>query len=661
MIQWATGIVAGFALLLCGTFALLWIAFPLPSNMLLTGPSGALVLDQSGEVLLDIASKDEQRRLPSKIGDVGEWIPLAVIAAEDQAFRSHCGIDLPAVARALWQNVRMGRVVRGASTITMQVVGMKLNHPRTYSGKSLEAFRALQIESAFTKDEILEAWLNMAPFGSNIIGIETASRAWYGKPAKHCSLSEAALLAALPNSPARFRPDKYPEAATVRRNQILNRMLQSNFITHAQYQEALQEVILIRHAIHYKNDLHVGWMALGRDIGEPVLQTTINPEAQRIANSIVKQHTHLLPEHLDVALVLVNLETSGIAALIGSSNFADPRDGQVNGATARRSPGSALKPFVYAAAFEAGRLSPEAIVDDAPIDLGGWRPRNIDRLYLGKMTAAEALRQSRNTPALRIARDLGLPTVLSMLERCGIPVSTKSERNTGLSSVVGGMEVPLVDLVSGYATLARGGVQMPVRLLESEPQIRRRALSEQTCAAIETCLVGPTNDAALVLPFLAAKTGTSSGHRDAVAAGWNRKWAAVVWVGRFDDGGDPLLLGADAALPILQELLHHPMFTTVRTARTYEPWEIHRPVGCKQEKIPAILEPRDGEVLYALDQAIDLLPQLHTKGDGAVLFLNGAPVRSETLRLVPGEYELRLVEHGMPPHAVNIQVKNAGS
>ena len=661
MFRWTTGIVVGFALLLCGAFALLWIAFPLPSNMLQTGPPGALVLDQSGEVLLDIASNDEQRRLPIKIGDAGKWIPLAVIAAEDQAFRSHCGIDFPAVARAIWQNIRMGEIVRGASTITMQVSGMKLNHPRTYSGKSLEAFRALQIESAFTKDDILEAWLNMAPFGANIIGVETASRAWYGKPAKHCSLSEAALLAALPNSPARFRPDRYPEAAINRRNQILDRMLQSDFITHAHHQEALQEVILIHPALHYKNDLHVGWMALGRDIGEPVLQTTIDPEAQHIAHTIVKKYACALPDHLDIALVLVNLETSGIAALIGSSNFADPHDGQVNGAIARRSPGSALKPFLYAAAFEAGRLSPEAIVDDAPLDLGGWRPRNIDRLYLGEMTAAEALLQSRNTPALRIARDLGLPTVLSMLERCGIPVSTKSERNAGLSSVVGGIEVPLVELVGGYATLARGGVQMPVRLLASEPQIRRRALSEQTCAAIETCLIGPANDVALALPFLAAKTGTSSGHRDAVAAGWNRKWAAAVWVGRFDDGGDPLLLGADTALPILQELLHHPMLSTVRTARSYEPWEVHRPIGRKHEKVPAILEPRDGEVLYALDQAIDLMPQLHTKGDGAVLFLNGAPVSSTTLRLVPGEYELRLVEHGMPPHAVNIMVKNAGT
>jgi len=402
-------------------------------------------------------------------------------------------------------------------------------------------------------------------------------------------------------------------------------------------------------------------MALGRGGGASLLQTTIDPEAQYIAHSIVKQHAHVLPDHLDVALVLVDLETSGIAALIGSSDFSDPRDGQVNGATARRSPGSALKPFVYAAAFEAGRLSPDAIVDDAPLDLGGWRPRNIDHAYLGEMTATEALRQSRNTPALRIARDLGLPSVISMLRRCGIKVSPQCERSAGLAAVVGGIEVPLIDLVGGYATLARGGVQMPVRLLEDEPQVRRRVLSEDTCAAIELCLAGSANDAALALPLLAAKTGTSSGHRDAVAAGWNRKWAAVVWVGRFDNGGDPLLLGADAALPILQELLHHPSLATLRTARTYEPWRVRRPVGRKREQVPAILEPRDGEVLYAMEQTVDLIPQLRTHGDGAVLFLNGAPVDSTSLRLMPGEYELRVVEYGRPPHAVNIRVNPSGS
>ncbi|HIN09728.1 MAG TPA: hypothetical protein EYM64_04035, partial [Phycisphaerales bacterium] len=166
VLRCTAGVIGGFALLLGGGFATLWYAYPLPDGMLHAGPPGALALDRSGGVLLDITGGDEHRRLPITFEDAGAWIPLAVIAAEDQAFRTHCGIDMPAMVRAVWQNLRMGRVVRGASTITMQVASMKLGHPRTYSGKSVEAFRALQIEAAYTKDEILEGWLNMASFGA---------------------------------------------------------------------------------------------------------------------------------------------------------------------------------------------------------------------------------------------------------------------------------------------------------------------------------------------------------------------------------------------------------------------------------------------------------------------------------------------------------------
>jgi penicillin-binding protein 1C len=652
--------VAGLVVLAGGGSVVIWHAFPLPASMLHAGPPGALAMDRSGGVLLDITGHDEQRRLPVSLKDAGRWIPLAVIAAEDQDFRNHGGVDVSAVAGALWANVRAGRVVRGASTITMQVAGMKLGHPRTYAGKTVEAFRALQMEAAYSKDQILQAWLNMAPFGGNLVGIEAASRAWFGKPAKRCSLSEAALLAALPNSPAKLRPDRFPEAAVTRRNLILHRMEQCGFITPDQYVAAVREVVLFRSPEVARNDMHVGWMALrhagGLGGGPALLQTTIDPEAQALAEAIVHRHALALPEHLDIALVLVDLETAGIAALVGSSNFADVHDGQVNGAAARRSPGSALKPFVYAAAFESGRLSPESIVDDAPLDLAGWRPRNIDRVWLGEMTAAEALRLSRNTPALRIARDIGLPSVQAVLRRCGLGVSRDQAARAGLSIAVGGVEVPPLELVEAYATLARGGVHMPIRLLADEPELRRRVLSEQTCSAIEHCLAGPVSDAAAALPLLAAKTGTSSGHRDAIAAGWNRRWSAVVWVGRFDDGGDPSLLGADAAMPVLRELLYHPLLATVRTHRPYAQWQVRRAVGRSIQRVPAIVEPRAGEVLYALGGDITLTPQLRTAGGRAVLFLDGAPVEEGRLRLGPGTHELRLVEPGYPPHAINITV-----
>jgi len=651
------GVAAG-VLVLGGAiaFTVLWFVFPLPEGMLDPGPEGGLALDLADGVLLDVTADDEMRRLPVSITDVSEWIPKALIAAEDSRFYTHIGIDPVAVIGAMGDNLTSGRIVRGASTITMQVAGMKLDHPRTWSGKAVEGFRALQMEAAFSKQEILEAWLNMAPFGGNVVGIEAASRFWLGKPAARCTLAEAALLVGLPKSPERLRPDRFPDAAIGRRDVVLERMRVTGVITDEQYAQATREQPLLRSGAGQANDDHAGWMALRRG-DAPVRHTTIDADAQSIAEAIVQRHAAQLPGELDIAVVLIELETSAVRALVGSSNWDDPRDGQINGATTRRSPGSALKPFIYAAAFEARRLSPESIVDDAPLDMDGWRPHNIDRVWMGAMTAAEALALSRNTPALRVARDMGLAPSVAMLRRCGLEVSAQAETRAGLSMVVGGVPITPWKLAEAYATLARGGVHMPLRLLDGERQMRQRVMSQRTCAALEYCLAGDMVDTSSILPFLVAKTGTSSGHRDAVAAGWNRDWAAVVWVGRFDDGGDPVLLGADAALPMLQALLHHPTLATMRTPRNWSAWNVHRPVGRSAPRVTAILEPRDGDVLFALNDAVTLTPQLRTVGDDAVLFLDGAPVGDGPLALSPGAHELRLVEADSPAHAVRITVK----
>ena len=640
-------------------FTVLWHAYPLPKGMLNPGPNGAMALDADRGVLLDVTAGDEMRRLPVSLDDVSPWIPKALVAAEDVRFYQHIGIDPIAVGGALADNLSSGRVVRGASTITMQVAGMKLGHPRTWSGKAVEGFRALQMEAAFSKQALLEAWLNMAPFGANVVGIEAASRMWLGKPASNCTIAEAALLVGLPKSPERLRPDRFPKAAIERRNVVLKRMLVTNVITGEEFSQATAEVPLLRIETGGANDAHVGWMSLERD-DAPIRHTTIDAKMQMIVETIVQRHATHLPRELDIAVVLVELKTSSVRAVIGSSDFNDPRDGQINGAMTKRSPGSALKPFVYAAAFEARRLSPESIVDDAPLDLNGWRPRNIDRVWMGALTAAEALQLSRNTPALRIARDMGLAPTVAMLRRCGLDVSALSESRANLSMVVGGVPITPWNLAEGYATLARGGVHMPLRLLDGEQQVRRRVVSARTCVAIEHCLAGDMVDTSSILPFLVAKTGTSSGHRDAVAAGWNRDWAAVVWVGRFDDGGDPVLLGADAALPMLQELLHHPMLATTRTGDAWVPWQVYQPVGRAHPRETEILEPRNGDVLIALQDTVSLIPKVFSVGDGAVLFLNGAPVALGAMALSPGQHELRLVEPGFAPHVVHFIVKTAG-
>lgn len=634
-----------------------WIAWPLPEDFLHPGPPGGLVVDSESGVLLDVVGLDEQRRLPISLADAGPYLPNAVIAAEDTSFRDHQGIDPGAVLSSLWANLRAGRTVRGASTITMQVVGLRLKNPRTYPGKAVEAFRALQLEARHDKDEILEAWLNSAPFGANLVGVEAASRAWLAKAASECTLSEAALLAALPNSPERLRPDRFPEEACARRDLILKRMLMAGVITDQEHAQAVSDVVLIRDRKAYANDQHVGWLALERGARGRVLRTTIEPEVQAILTEATREHARELPKESDIAIVLVDLEESSIVGLIGSSWYHDPRDGQVNGAMARRSPGSALKPFVYAAAFESHRLAPDSIVSDDPIELAGWRPRNIDDAFLGPITAAEALRESRNTPALRVARELGLAHVVTTMRRCGIELSLEQREAAGLSLVVGGAEVRLIELAEAYGTLARGGIHRPLRLFEHDLAPERRVLSRATCTAIEAALVRTESDFEEGLPFLAAKTGTSSGLRDAVAAGWNGRYAGVVWVGRFDGSGDPAYVGAEAALPLLRSILCHPSLSTGRPARQTSVWTVRNQVAAPlPPRTLAILEPRDGDRLVAFDGRARFRPIIKAEDGAPILLLDGAPVSDTVLHVGIGHHELRLLQPGMTPHVIEFEV-----
>lgn len=650
----ATGTVVLSAL----AFLIAWHAFPLPDDFLTPGPPGALVLDRDGGTLLDVVGSDEQRRIPIGIEEVGDLIPLALIAAEDRSFRQHAGIDPLAIIGALRDNARAGKVVRGGSTLTMQVAGLRMDHPRTYLGKAAEAFRALQIEARHDKDRILQEWLNTAPFGGNLVGIEAASRSWLGKPAQACTLAEAALLIGLPNAPERFRPDRHPDAATRRKTLILDRMLDAGDITATEHADAIAQEIRIRPRVSSDNDRHAGWLAIDRSGRGRVLETTIDPEIQSLIETMVTEHGRRFSRELDIAVVLVDVESAAIRALIGSTDALDPRDGRINGTTARRSPGSTLKPFLYALAFEERRLAPDSIVSDAPLDLDGWRPRNIERDYLGSIPADEALRRSRNTPALRIARDLGLHQVIASLRRCGLSLPPDVADRAGLSIAVGGVEVPPIELAEAYATLARGGVHRPLRLIEEETASSRRVFSRETCTALESALIGSQDIEGSALPFIAAKTGTSSGLRDALAAGWNARHAVVVWIGRFDGGSDPALVGRTSALPLLEQILNHPRLQTTRPMRPHVEWVVRDQVAADLgPDTPRIIEPRDGDRFVASNGEAWFTPRIEGIAEGrSTLFLDGRRVDAGRIRVGLGTHELRMIPTEGPPHAIDFEV-----
>ncbi len=561
----AAGVLGGAAL------AWAWHRHPFPEERLGDWGRTRLVTAADGTPLLALVGRDEQWRSPVGLDGVSPRLVQATIAVEDRRFRSHSGVDPVAVARAAWQNLVSGRVVSGASTITMQVCRMMDDRPRTLPSKLVESFRALQLETIRNKDEILGHYLDVAPYGGNLRGVEAAARAWFGKPADRVSLAEAALLAGLPQSPERLRPDRHPEAARVRRRTVLDAMLAAGFIDEQARDAADAEPIVLagrRLGFIGSDDegraSHVAWMALERrPAGGRLL---VEPGVQELVAGCVARHGTALPPGTDVAVVVIDVERASILALVGSADPGDPADGQVNGAIARRSPGSALKPFIYAAAIDAGRLAPDSLLPDAPIDRAGWRPDNFDRTFRGPVTAAEALRDSLNIPAILLAEELGLERCLGVMEACGLELPPDAAARGGLSLAVGGLEVRLLDLTDAFATLARGGIHRPARLFADEPAPDgRRVLAADTAAAVSDMLssahrLPETGDAVVGLgdAWLSWKTGTSSARRDAWAVGHNGRFAVGVWVGRFAGGGDVAYTGRASAEPLLAALLTHP-------------------------------------------------------------------------------------------------------
>lgn len=537
--------------------------FPLDIERL-DAPASPLIEDAEGTTLARRIAGDEQWCEPIAFDAMGHWLPLATVAIEDERFRSHLGVDVRAVLRATAVNLGAGRIREGASTISMQLIGMSFRTPRTLSGKAVEAFRALQLERALSKDEILRCYLNRAPYGGNVVGVSMAARAWFGKAPADLSLGEAALLAGLPQMPERLRPDRAPERARARRAAVLESMLELGVIDADQARSAsrspLPTTLQSGASLRADEAQHGANWALSRRPGGG--RTTIRLPVQRTVQSVVDRHTPRLPRGADVAVVVIDVEAAAVIAHVGSADFGDPIDGQVDGARARRSPGSALKPFIYAAAIESGRLAPDGVLEDRALDLDGWRPSNFDAGTSGEVTVGEALRRSLNLPAFRVAQLAGLERCVGLIEASGVELPEGVIARSGLALVTGGTEVSLIDLTTGYATFARGGRYVPTRLFVDESSEEpTRAMSESTAEAIFEILSdearaphvrgGPSHVGGLGFMW---KTGTSSGFADAWAVGHDRTLAVGVWVGRFDGAGDPAFVGSETAEPILAEL-----------------------------------------------------------------------------------------------------------
>lgn len=594
---------AAVLVLLGAVFVAAWCACPFPRGLLARYPAAAVLCDREGTPLRVRLGPHDQDCRPIYQPHRDDWIVKAMVAAEDRRFWEHHGVDPAAVLRAAWLDATHLRKVSGASTLSMQVMRLAEPRPRTLGAKLVEAFRALQMERIYSKDEILTQYLNRAPFGANLVGIEAASRRYFGKGPEDLSLAEAALLAGVPQSPARLRPDRRLERAKQRQAYVLDRMAASGCITGEQRHAALTQQLVLRsetrpfRAPHFC-DLAEARLAETCFVGgtsgpapDIAVRTTLDPKWQRVAEEALGRHAAELAvgEVRGGAVVILEVKTGAVRALVGSPDFFNQRSqGQVNAALAPRAAGSTLKPFAFALAFDRGLATPGTVLADVPRNFGDYRPENFDKHFRGLLSARDALILSLNLPALEIEQQVGQPVFYRALRQLGLDTIEKPATHYGMGLVLGNAEVRLLDLANAYACLARGGEWRPARVFEDAPVVTgRRVFSPEACWLVADALGGQeraldaTGHAADVrLPPLAWKTGTSSGFHDAWTVAFNPEIVIGVWAGNPDGAGSDLLVGKKVAAPVVWEIFR----------RIYPdndgPW-FERPAGLAQREICA--------------------------------------------------------------------------
>jgi len=552
--------------------ALDWL-FPFPWEKL-QRPPAVVVLDRHGQPLRFFLPADERWRFPVRLAELPPELPKALVASEDQRFYRHFGVDSVAVMRAAWSNVRRGKVVSGASTIPMQVARMAEPGPRTLASKARESFRALQLERRFTKDEILELYLNLSPYGGNVEGVGAAAWFYFGKEPDQLSLGEIALLTALPRSPGRYDPTLHPRAARAARGRVLAQLASRGVFPQREIAEAQrQDVPRLRRRPPFAAP-HFTEMVAAQLPEETRLRTSLDRRTQEIAEAQVARRIRELRDTGigNAAVVVIDNATREVLAMVGSAGFRETYfQGQVNGAIARRSPGSTLKPFLYAMAMDQGRVVPESYILDVPTDFSGYVAENYDEQYRGRVTVRGALILSLNACAVRLLSQVGLPELLRLLQRGGLSTLDRPAGSYGLPLVLGAGEVRLLDLVNLYASLAQGGIYRPVRVVEPSGRVPSEALTSpadpirlfspeaaRAVAEILTDVRRPDLPEAWELtrdvPAVAWKTGTSYGHRDAWAVGFSARTTIGVWVGNFDGKPRKGISGSQHAGPLLFDL-----------------------------------------------------------------------------------------------------------
>jgi len=529
--------------------------FPLPAPG--RDSFNVIVVAKDGTPLRAFPDRAHIWRHPIKLEEVSPLYVQSLIEYEDKNFWWHPGINPLSLMRAAYQWLSSGHIVSGGSTLTMQVARILDPTPRTVTGKLKQLARAMQLEYHYSKKEILIMYMNFAPMGGVLEGVETASRAYLGKPAKRLTHAEAALLTVLPQLPSVLRPDRYPQKAQVARDKVIRRM--QGIWSAADIDDAISEPIA---ALMVREPLLAPLLALRLKNQHPnqlKIESTINTTDQQIVETLLLDRVNVLPSRISMAAMVMDNRTAEVVAYVGSADFTDrDRFSDVDMVRASRSPGSTLKPFLYAFALDEGLIHSESLLSDTPQSFSGYQPGNFQQNFHGPVSVSESLVKSLNVPAVQVLDKLGSVPFVSMLRRGGLKLTFPKGAVPNLSVILGGAGASLEDMVGAYSSLARKGLAVTPRFVLSAPLEERRMMSEGAAFIVRDILEngGPIASALETKKGIAWKTGTSFGFRDAWALGVKQHYTVGVWVGRPDGTPNPGFFGANIAAPLLVDIFN---------------------------------------------------------------------------------------------------------
>lgn len=623
--------------------------------------TGAEVLARDGRLLRAWQVADGRWRLAVDPARVDPGYLALLIGFEDRRFRDHAGVDARALIRAAWQSARAGRVVSGGSTLTMQVARLIEDGPTgTLAGKLRQMRVALALERRLTKDQILALYLNRAPYGGNIEGLRAATFAWFGKEPARLTPAEAALLVALPQSPETRRPDRAPDAARIGRDRVLARAADLGILDAETLAAARTEPVPTARRAFPMLAPHLADRLRAADPGAGVIRTTIDAPLQAALERLAATAVAAQGERVQAAILVADHRTGAILASVGSAAFAaDARQGFVDMTQGIRSPGSTLKPLVYALAFDDGIAHPETLIEDRPVAFGTYAPKNFDRRFRGTVRMRAALEESLNIPVVLLTEALGPERLMAALARAGV-TARLPEGRPGLAVALGGVGVSLEGLVQLYAALARGGAAVALSATAPADTGARIAgpVAAWQVAEILSRIPPPPGSPP---DRIAYKTGTSYGHRDALAIGFDGAHVAGVWLGRADGTPVPGAFGGEVAAPVLFEVfarlkrapdpLPPPPAAAlmVATGALPPPLQRFRPRGAGGDGGPEVAFPPEGAAV-ALDGAPLLArvrggtPPFTWLADGVPVALGAGGQEAELPVIGPGFVALSVID-----------------